>query len=63
MDDTHDVEIMRRTLDITSLDRLNGIKKLRKRSDHPQLSLHEGEDEAEVKTDFYRHYSVCYDRF
>ena len=47
MDDTHDAKMMR-TLDMTNLDclsHLNDVEELRRRSDHPRLSLHVSEDE------------------
>ena len=63
LDDAHDIKMMMRTLDMTSLDRLNhllgcidGVKGLRMRSDHPnnicnqipKLPLHVDEDKVVV---------------
>ena len=45
MDDAHDVDMMRRILEKTRLDRLNrlhGVKELRRRSDHQRFPLHVG---------------------
>jgi len=60
MDEAHDIEIMRRTLDMMSLDRLNrlnDIEELRRRLDHPRLPLHvgKGKFEAEGEVDFHVH--------
>ena len=64
LDDAHDVEMLRRTLDMTSMDCLNhllgykdGVEELMMRSDHPdntcnqipKLPLHIGEAKAEAE--------------
>jgi len=62
LDDAHDVKMMRRTLDMTSLNRLNhlvgcidSVEELRRRPDHsntdnqsPRLPPHVGKDEGVV---------------
>ena len=71
MNDAHDIEMMMRTLDVTSLDYLNclnGVKELRRRLDHPnnthhqslRLPLHVGEAETEGIVEFHMHYRVCF---
>jgi len=72
LDDAHDIEMMRRTLDMTSLYHpnhmlgcINGVEEVRR--DHPNqspilpLRMGEAEDEEESVVDFHAHYRVCYE--